>query len=82
MAKKPGAKKSVVPEGPKPKVHQELSGFEVTINEFGEIRSNMNIEKINEFLDKNVEDKKLIEKEETENKKAEEKKAKKKSKGR
>lgn len=69
MSKKPVGKKKVVKEGPKPKVHEELSGFEVTINEFGEIRSNMNIEKINEFLDKNVEDKKLIEKEETENRK-------------
>ena len=31
------------------------------INQFGEISSNMNIEKINEFLDKNVDDKKLAE---------------------
>jgi len=69
MTKKPAGKKNVKKEGPKPKVHQELNGFEVSINEFGEIRSNMNIEKLNEFLDKNVEDKKLIEKEETENKK-------------
>jgi hypothetical protein len=68
MAKKQ-EKKNVPKEGPKPKVHRELSGFEVSINEFGEIRSNMNIEKLNEFLDKNVEDKKLIEKEETESKK-------------
>ena len=76
MAKKPD-KKNVPKEGPKPKVHQELSGFEVSINEFGEIRSNMNIEKLNEFLDKNVEDKKLIEKEETERKMDTEKKKKK-----
>ncbi len=48
---------------PKPKVHKELSGFDVTIDQFGEIRSNMNIEKINEFLDKNVDDKKLGERE-------------------
>jgi hypothetical protein len=48
---------------PKPRVHQELSGFEVSINEFGELRSNMNIEKINEFLNKNVDDKKLLERE-------------------
>jgi hypothetical protein len=75
MSKKTTGKKNPPKEGPKPKVHPELSGLEVTINEFGEIRSNMNIEKINDFLDKNVEDKKLIEKEETESKK------KKKSKG-
>lgn len=74
MSKKVPPKKKLPKEGPKPKVHQELSGFEVTINEFGEIRSNMNIEKLNEFLDKNVEDKKLIEKEETERKKGKSKK--------
>ena len=51
---------------PKAKVHQDLSGFEVSINEFGEIRGNMNIEKINEFLNKNVDDKKLLEREDIE----------------
>jgi hypothetical protein len=75
MAKKVPAKKTPPKEGPKPKVHQELTGFEVKINEFGEIRSNMNIEKINEFLDRNVDDKKLIEKEETERKKGKKKKS-------
>jgi hypothetical protein len=74
MAKKEPNKKKEPKEGPKPKVHQELSGFEVKINEFGEIRTNMNIEKINEFLDRNVDDKKLIEKEETEKKRAKPKK--------
>jgi hypothetical protein len=51
----------------KPRVHSELRGFEVNINQFGELQSNMNIEKINAFLDKNVDDKKLLEKEEKEN---------------
>jgi len=46
---------------PKPKVHKDLNGFDVSIDQFGEIRSNMNIEKLNEFLDKNVDDKKLAE---------------------
>jgi hypothetical protein len=73
MTKKSAGKKKTEKEGPKPKVHQDLSGFEVTINEFGEIRANMNIEKINDFLNKNVEDKKLIEKEATENKRAKKK---------
>jgi hypothetical protein len=50
----------------KPRVHKELSGFEVSIDQFGELKSNMKIEKINSFLDKNVDDKKLLEKEETE----------------
>ncbi len=48
---------------PKPRVHKDLDGLEVSIDTFGEIRSNMNIEKINEFLNKNVDDKKLAERE-------------------
>jgi hypothetical protein len=51
---------------PKARVHQDLSGFEVSINEFGEIKGNMNIEKINEFLNKNVDDKKLQERDDIE----------------
>lgn len=46
---------------PKAKVHKDLEGFEISIDQFGEIRSNMNIENINEFLNKNVDDKKLAE---------------------
>lgn len=53
-------------EAPKPKVHKDLRGFEVSINQFGEIKSNLNIESINEFLDKNVDDKKLAEREDYE----------------
>jgi hypothetical protein len=45
----------------KPKVHKELDGLEISVDQFGEIKSNMNIERINEFLDKNVDDKKLAE---------------------
>lgn len=45
----------------KPKVHKDLQGFEVSINQFGELHANMDIEKINEFLNKNVDDKKLAE---------------------
>ncbi len=52
MAKKRKTKKS-------PKVNEELSGFNIGINEFGEIRSNLNIDKLNDFLNKNVDDKKL-----------------------
>ena len=50
-------------EKAKPKVHKELNGFDSSIDQFGEIRSNMNIEKINEFLNENVDDKKLAERE-------------------
>ncbi len=45
----------------KPKVHKDLDGLEISVDQFGEIKSNMNIEKINEFLNKNVDDKKLAE---------------------
>jgi len=51
---------------PKPKVHRELEGFDISIDAFGEIKSNMNIEKINEFLNENVDDKKLAEREDYE----------------
>ena len=44
-----------------PKVNPELKGFEIKVDEFGEIKSSFNIDKINEFLNKNVEDKKLQE---------------------
>lgn len=60
----------------KPRVHRDLDGLEISINQFGEIKSNMDIEKVNEFLNKNVDDKKLIEREETLKKKAPKKKKK------
>ena len=43
----------------KPKVHKDLGNFEFKIDSFGEVSSNLNIDKINDFLDKNVEDKKI-----------------------
>ena len=42
-----------------PKVNPELKGFDVSIDSLGEIKSNYNIDKINEFLNKHVDDKKL-----------------------
>ena len=50
-----------------PKVNPNLEGFEIKIDQFGEIKSTLNIDKINEFLNKNVEDKKLQEREDYEN---------------
>ena len=44
----------------KPTVNSKLEGFEIQIDSFGEIKSNLDIEKINQFLDEEVEDKKLI----------------------
>jgi hypothetical protein len=60
------------PKKGKPEVHEELEGFDIKINEFGEIVSNFSVEKINEFLDENVKDKKLMEKEASEKKVEEE----------
>jgi hypothetical protein len=42
-----------------PKVHKDLKGFKVSINEFGEITSNLDVEQLNKFLNKEVDDKKL-----------------------
>ena len=47
----------------KPDVHEDLKDFEIKINEFGEITTNVDVSKLNDFLDKNVEDKKLKEQE-------------------
>ncbi|WP_323757572.1 hypothetical protein [Roseivirga sp.] len=43
----------------KPRVNKELEGMEIKIDSFGEIRNSLSIDKINEFLNKNVDDKKL-----------------------
>ena len=48
----------------KPVVHEELEGFDIKVNEFGQIQGNFNIEELNDFLDKNVTDKKLSSSEE------------------
>ena len=44
----------------KPKVNPKLDGFEMQIDSLGEIQSSFDIDKINKFLDVEVEDKKLI----------------------
>ena len=43
----------------KPKVNKELEGFDVKIDTFGELKSSMPIDQINQFLNRNVDDKKL-----------------------
>lgn len=58
------AKKSKKEENPK--VHKDLEGFKMNINSFGEISSSFPIDKINEFLNQNVEDKKLKDREDIE----------------
>ena len=56
MAKK---KKKESNKDQKPKVNPELEGFDIKIDRFGEIKSNLSIDAINTFLNKNVDDKKL-----------------------
>ena len=43
----------------KPNVHDELKGFDIKINELGEMESSFSIDKLNLFLDENVDDKKI-----------------------
>lgn len=57
----------------KPKVNPDLEGFNIEIDSFGEIKTNFNIDKINEFLNKNVEDKKLAERDDYDELKSKEK---------
>ncbi len=59
MAKKKKKKKD-------PEVHEDLEGFNIKINEFGEITTSLEVDDLNEFLNENVEDKKLSEREEEE----------------
>jgi hypothetical protein len=56
MAKKKTDEK---PSAEKPRVHKDLDGFDIKINSFGEIQMSYDIEKINQFLNKTVDDKKL-----------------------
>ncbi len=54
------AKKKPNPdENEKPRVHKDLEGFDIQINSFGEITTSYDIDKINQFLNKTVDDKKL-----------------------
>ena len=51
------------PKKGKPEVHDELKGFDNRIKEFGEIISNFEVDKLNDFLNENVDDKKLRDRE-------------------
>ena len=55
-----------------PEVHEDLKGFDIRINEFGEIISNYKVEDLNEFLNENVDDKKLRERQSASEKEEEE----------
>ncbi len=47
---------------------ENLQNFDIKINEFGEIITSYSIDKVNQFLDKNVEDKKLKDRKEEDKK--------------
>ena len=40
--------------------HEELEGFDINVNPFGELESTLDIDKINAFLNRNLDDKKLL----------------------
>ena len=46
----------------KPKLHKDLEGFSISVNQFGEIKSTFPVDKLNEFLSEKVEDKKISKK--------------------
>lgn len=48
-----------IPRKGNPEVHQDLSGFDIRVNEFGALESTIQIDKLNEFLNDKVVDKKL-----------------------
>ncbi|QCR24046.1 hypothetical protein [Pontibacter sp. SGAir0037] len=66
------AKKKESKSKKKARVHKDLEGFEIQVNQQGEITSNYSIDQINEFLNRNVEDKKLVKRDAAEKAKREE----------
>ena len=55
-----------------PKVNPELDGFDIKIDTFGEIKTNYDIDKINKFLNRHVDDKKLRDRDDIEGEATEE----------
>jgi hypothetical protein len=41
------------------KVHKEIKGFDIKVNKFGELNSNIKIDEINAFLNKHIHDKRV-----------------------
>lgn len=44
----------------KAEVHKDLEGFDIKIDPFGQMKTNVSIEELNAFLNKKVHDKKLL----------------------
>jgi len=43
----------------RPLTHEDLKGFDIKINEFGQIVTTFEVDKVNKFLNEHVEDKKI-----------------------
>ena len=52
-------KKPTDPKTGRPPFHEKLAGFDIRVNEFGEMESSFEIDELNKFLNEEVEDKKL-----------------------
>lgn len=46
-------------ESDKPQVHEDLKGFEIGLNAFGEVTSNRSVSQLNAFLNRRGHDRKL-----------------------
>jgi len=56
----PRKKKNIeTPKSGRPSFHENLRGFDIKVNTFGEMESTFEIDRINEFLNQEVPDKKL-----------------------
>lgn len=65
----PRKKKTIeTPKSGRPSFHESLKGFDIKVNSFGEMESTFEIDRINDFLNKEVQAKKLDPAEEAETK--------------
>jgi hypothetical protein len=64
-------KKPIQKDKEKPRVHPDLDGFDIDINSFGEVTTNYDLDKINMFLNKHVDDKKLRDRDDIEGREVE-----------
>jgi hypothetical protein len=62
MAAKRKPRKPAEPEEEQAKLHPDLQGFNISLDPFGRVETNMNLENINSFLNRNLRDRKLDEK--------------------
>jgi hypothetical protein len=59
-------KKPEAPRAGRPSFHESLKGFDIRVNSFGEMESTFEIDKLNQVLNKEVEDKKIEKRDDTE----------------